>query len=521
MKVLKTVYIAVSMVWLAVLVVWSGMTLLRCFESPKKRPWSIDAKLPDRIHADMLDGCWHKDELVNINGGWTRFLGKRLCNGVYRLSGAGRLFGDKPARLSDAEVEKRCRAIVGFRDFINQWGGRLLYLQPPYGIDNGNVMLPRGVLTDRVHGNENADRIVDMCRKTGTFVLDLRTFMTATPKDVESSFYMTDHHWRIEAVFAYFPKLLAKMREIGVMNEDYVWDESKWRYVFRPRFFLGYWGRRTGSLFSGLDDFGYYETETGPMSMSVPSSLLFTKGPFNDVIISRKHLLDDTAKANRNAVYTGENAPLAIVRNPSAPVEKKILIMKDSFARPVIAFLSTLFREIHVIDPRHYRSDVSEYAASVRPDCVLICYNPVSVSSRKGSWFDFGRMDSVPDLSRAKKIAEGLEERVSSSMNEWAWKRLPVSLDSKCWHRISFKIDAATDVIGATVRLYDLKQEKYVETATFPNDGADTNHEWVFHTGENPVQIVLYAGVAGRTAGKCVRYSDICVEKFIDIRQPL
>ena len=512
---MKTLLIAVSVVWLTLVFLWSGMTLKEVCRSGKSN-WSLGMKFADNVHQDMLDNCWQKDVLVNVNGGWTRVLGQRFCNGVYRLKGRGKLFGDSPARLSDAEVAKRCRALAQFRDFAERWGGRMLYLQPPYGIDKGKTMLPAGVLPGRVNGDENADRVVGLCRKAGVSVLDLRSSMASTPSEVEESFYMTDHHWRIEAVFKAFPKILDKLRELGVIEEGGLWDESKWRYVFRPGFFLGYWGRRTGQLFSGLDDFGYYEIDTGCMSLAVPSLNYLAKGPFNEVVIFRKHLQGETSTANRNAVYMGENVPLVVVRNPEAKADKKVLIMKDSFARPLIAFLSTVFREVHAIDPRLYKADVSEYAAGVKPDCVLICYNPVAVSNKNAFWFDFGRCDSIPDLSHAEKVVDNLRVSVSGGKSEWAYKRVPLKLDACRWYRVSFRIDAPADVVGVTVRLYDCKLNKYTNTTIFPNDGSAATKEWVFRTGANPMQLVLYAGIAGKTAGKSTRYFDVGVERVAE-----
>jgi len=156
---------------------------------------------------------------------------------------------------------------------------------------------------------------------------------------------------------------------------------------------------------------------------------------------------------------------------------------------------------------------VLEYAAGTRPDCVLICYNPVSVSNKSAFWFDFGRLKSVPDLSRAEKVACGLEVKVSGGASEWANKRLSAGLVADSWYRVSFRMDASPDVVGATVGVYDDKLRRCTNASIFPNEGPGELNEWVFRTGANPAKLALYAGVAGKTAGKSVRYSDVCVEK--------
>lgn len=513
MKPVKKFSAVASVIWLAIVFLWSFTTLQGLLRSGRGAGSSL-VDLPRDIHDGMLACCWRKNALVALNGGWTRLLGKRLCNGVYRLNGQGRLFGDSPSLLSAGEVERRGMSLARLRNYIGSWGGRLLYVQPPYGIDLGKTMLPYGALPGRVHGDENADRIIGVCRREGVPVLDMRTFMSATPEQVDSSFYRTDHHWRIESVFKAFPEILAAMRGLSVVGDEIRWDESKWKYVFHPGFFLGYWGRKTGCLFSGFDDFGYYETDTGDMSMSVPSLHYFKKGPFNDVVIFRKHLGGGTSTANRNAVYIGENVPLAVIRNPSAAAGKKVLVLKDSFARPIIAFLSTVFKEVHAIDPRLFKTDISEYAAAVRPDCVLVCYNPVSVSNKNSYWFDFGKFRPAPNQDGGEIVAENIEVDVSAVKNQWAWESLPVQFAPNSWYRITFKIDASPKVAGVSVRLYDTVSQKYVNTAMFSNEGPAAVIDWMFHIGENNAQLVLYAGIAGKTAGNKIRYFDVSIEKF-------
>ncbi|MBQ7776088.1 MAG: hypothetical protein IJ379_09220, partial [Lachnospiraceae bacterium] len=78
-------------------------------------------------------------------------------------------------------------------------------------------------------------------------------------------------------------------------------------------------------------------------------------------------------------VYIGEDHPTTRQLCQEAPCDKKILLIKDSYFRPVQAFLGTVFTQVDTIDMRYYTGSVQEYIEEVQPDMVLLCYNPYMV----------------------------------------------------------------------------------------------------------------------------------------------
>ena len=62
------------------------------------------------------------------------------------------------------------------------------------------------------------------------------------------------------------------------------------------------------------------------------------------------------------AVYTGDDYNLMRITNEDAVNDKKLLLLKDSFARPVASFLSLGIRQIEAIDLRiEPKISVKEY----------------------------------------------------------------------------------------------------------------------------------------------------------------
>ena len=68
------------------------------------------------------------------------------------------------------------------------------------------------------------------------------------------------------------------------------------------------------------------------------------------------------------------------------------MIVKDSFANPVAAFLATVCREVIVVDPRMLGSlsDVIDIVAACRPDVVVELVNPSAIGNHKFMCKSFG-----------------------------------------------------------------------------------------------------------------------------------
>lgn len=75
-------------------------------------------------------------------------------------------------------------------------------------------------------------------------------------------------------------------------------------------------------------------------------------------------------------VYIGQDYSYTVQTCSDALNDAKILLIKDSFSRPVSAFMGTVFAEVHTIDMRYYEGDVREYIEANDIDMVVMIYNP-------------------------------------------------------------------------------------------------------------------------------------------------
>lgn len=73
---------------------------------------------------------------------------------------------------------------------------------------------------------------------------------------------------------------------------------------------------------------------------------------------------------NKYLVFLSGDEPLSIITTNVATT-KKILVFKDSYGNAFIPFLMSHYKEIHIIDPRHYKKNAVEYALSEDFDDIL------------------------------------------------------------------------------------------------------------------------------------------------------
>ena len=254
-----------------------------------------------------------------------------------------------------------------------------LYVQLPYKMDLNNELLPDS-MTD--YGNQNINELLEHLEETGVPYMDQRQRFAKTPEDIEQYFYRTDHHWNYQAAFGTFQDIVYRLNEL---NPDYMAPEDRislenWETHELHRWFLGTHGKRVGAWYGGVDDMVYYTPRfDNDCSMTIPKHELTYEGSFEETFLREEYTREtDWFKSNPYMMYVGGDYPLVLERNALAPCDKKILILEDSYSLPVQAFLSTVYTQIDVIDPRYFEESIAAYIQETKPDVVLLMMNPTA-----------------------------------------------------------------------------------------------------------------------------------------------
>lgn len=453
-----------------------------------------------------------KGPFVNLSGLFARATGQKVCNEVIRLNNGMLCFPSE---------EKQYVYWVGdnlssFAYYLVEKGVPFLYVQAPCKVDQEGALLPEGV---EYFANADGNDLINYLAANGLYTLDLRPAFSATAEQVEQNFYRTDHHWTFETALRACPIIVERMDAI---LRDRTLDASnlafdRWEAHTLEDWFLGSLGKRVGVYYGGVDDLTYYtpKFETH-ISQAVMNHQTLTVGDFTQANMHMEYAQRrDYFNDSPYCIYVGGDYPLVQHRNAGAPNQMKVLMIKDSYSLPAQCYLSTVFSEVDVIDPRYFPSgieSVAEYAALSQPDFVLMILNPVGGPSSE-EYAAFGtQMEQAREAALTGTRTVLVQEDVELLMSESGYSYVEMGGALEPGKRYTFHCDrvdflqGGATADGVTVMLYNSETDSIINSRIF--DVAYCNGKdgftWRFDVPAQEagqLQLLLYAGMPGQTQG--------------------
>ena len=195
----------------------------------------------------------------------------------------------------------------------------------------------------------------------------------------EQLFYKTDFHWNARGAFAASQEIARQLAASGLIDaasipqaNAFVWSD------------LGAEKQYQGDL-------NVWFSDLLPMQEAIPrfvpadtASLSYYDSPGSTEPVPRETLIGsglDKNPVTYNDVFT-YNLGYYRVESPNAPEDKSVLLLKDSFQNASTDYFSSIFRELHVVDPRAYRETpgLSGFLAENDVDLILFFYHQNNVS---------------------------------------------------------------------------------------------------------------------------------------------
>lgn len=322
-----------------------------------------------------IEDSHFKCAFINLHALWVTALGKRECQGVYKLSD-----GDLTMPAGTINVENCASAFYACRKMLKRYKIPFVHIQPPFKWQSAEDLM---ALPDLSADAVAADEIVSVLKRDEFNVFDTRPFCRERMESGERVFFRTDHHWNFETCFSLYPHIVKYICRILNCRAD-KWQKcvrsSAWERIVAKRTWLGSYGRRAGWTFGGSDELVYYlprfsaNVEFGDLSGKV-----IRRGDFRRSVFRATRLDKPPFDLHDNAycIY-GEGTTSRRYFNGKAPVRKRLLIVKDSLAVPIVAFMSTVFREIRTLDMRD--------KACPKLETVVKAYHPDLVVMLGGAW---------------------------------------------------------------------------------------------------------------------------------------
>ena len=394
-KIKKIITVLIFLVIIFVMAVFSVLNLVDKYKDTEMPPFA-----PASFENDFKSNLYLRNEMIEFQG----FTQKLIFNNEVEDPELGAIVKNKWGQLTslpkESNLEKFKANLDTITDACEENNIKQIYVQAPFIIlpQYEKEQLPIGFATA---ANENADKIIAHMKDRQVEVYDFRDVLSENcPIPKENLFYKTDHHWTIETAFYAFTEFYKHLNgdKYSISNKQefgLVTDKNNYNHITMKNCYLGSWGRRTGVLYAGLDDFTYLvpDFETDISIKRVAGEAKYeARGNFYDVVMSPKRVDKENfgpseeelaAGFGSNGIYTdlysaymdGFTAEMQML-NHSTSSKKKILIFHDSFGFPFSSFMALGFKETRVIDLRNWHEDINQYISDYEPHFVVTLYNP-------------------------------------------------------------------------------------------------------------------------------------------------
>ena len=223
--------------------------------------------------------------------------------------------------------------------------------------DAANILSDRLPFTATVA--DQSQYIAQVKKELGDSVQWIDAVKPLTRHSDEKIYYKTDHHWTAKGAYYVFQEA-ARTLNLEEQETEYA------SYPITTDF--------NGSLASKS---GCRLNEKEQIDIYVP------KTEDNDVVVNyvdeqkKTASLYDSSKLNsrdKYAVYLGGNFSVVDIRTVSES-NRRLLLIKDSYANSFVPFLTPYFREIVMVDPRYYSGTIGDIMDTYEITDTLFLYS--------------------------------------------------------------------------------------------------------------------------------------------------
>ena len=351
----------------------------------------------DIEYRNMLDfkgnPLINKGAFINLNGLMARVMGQRYMNDRVKLDN-----GHLTYLLPQQDVTRAVIQLTKLYNAQKENRKHFLFVLVPYQVPKYENIFPVGY---EDYGNQNADNLIHILNEHAIPVLDLRDEMIKDGINNTDAFFKTDHHWTPETGFWAHTKIINYFIQAGIIDdiEPKYTDINEYNVETLKNWFLGSNGKRTGSYYAGVDDFSIitpkFKTD---ISLEIPLYNIFKSGSFADVIFHDLNKIYEknyfTENPYGNYGY-GDNTGKIYI-NKQAPIDLKILSIRDSFACVTTTFLPIVIKKCYELDFRQNnntggfedKNSFKNFYLELNPDIILVLINPSNISSANTT-YDF------------------------------------------------------------------------------------------------------------------------------------
>lgn len=323
------------------------------------------AQLPELSRDALLSGSFMedfetyvtdqfvlRDQWIALKAGAEYASGKRENNGVY-ICDQHTLIARFDPPVGD-RAKKRIDDNFGYVETLSTLTGVPTY----FSLIPGKVSLWADLLPDGAPNDDESQYLTRGAALQGPTWLDVNASLSAH-KD-EDIYYRTDHHWTSLGAYYGYKALVEGMGLTAKPLSDFTPTVASSEFL--------------GTTFSSS---GVRWVMPDTIELYVPQEAASVTNYFDGTPTQGQlYDLSKLSEKDKYSTFLGGNKPLTIVKSNVAPADApKLLLIRDSFADSLAPFLCYNFSELHLVDPRYYKTSMAQYVKDNAIDRVLVLYS--------------------------------------------------------------------------------------------------------------------------------------------------
>ncbi len=296
--------------------------------------------------SDQFPG---RNIFVAIKGNIDKLVGKNKSNNVY--IGKNNQLINNFKEENQEETNEKIKAINDF--FEKHKSLSTAFMLVPTASKVLEEKLPKyAPIDDEL---EYIDKLQDGLNSNIKFINPYKNLYDNRDKYI---YYKTDHHWTSKGAYIGYRTMCSELGLIA-KDEDYFTIEKV------TDSFSGSLSSKIGLESKEADEVEVYFNTNDKVLVNYITEQKKSTSLFDSTALNKK---------DKYEVFTGGNHPLINIKTLQDP-EKKLLIIKDSYANSFLPFLTSHYGEINVVDLRYYADDLEKLINDKEITDVMFLYN--------------------------------------------------------------------------------------------------------------------------------------------------
>ena len=290
----------------------------------------INGKFQEEYEEYINDQMPLRDEWISIKSISEYLLGKIENNGI--IYGSNKRLFEKFDSFNEERLKNNVEAISKFSE---KYIDKVSLMIVPNSYEIYREDLPKG--SQQVNQVEMINKIYsNLIYSNNINVLD--EFIN---KKNEYIYYNTDHHWTTYGAYLAYCNFIESIDFTPI-------DLNNYNSIILDEFYGSYFSKAKPFNIQG-DRLTYYQFDNLEME-------IVRDRKYDSIYDISKEKLRD-----KYSLFLRGNNSLTIIKNSKLQNNKKILVIKDSFANSLVPFLTQNFEEVHVVDLRSFNGKISDY----------------------------------------------------------------------------------------------------------------------------------------------------------------